>query len=141
MLTIVYRRIGYPAGSLTTFSWRLRSLPTAPAFIAMMLGQTAWSLGSGLELWSSATLPMKLSVLDLMEHWCRLYTSEPSLICPPLHVSQPLAFTPKYCNSLAPSLISVLIAWIIPMPYYLEVRVEPFHGYWTGIEPLWPLFG
>jgi histidine kinase-like protein len=50
---------------LAAFAWRRRTLPTAPAFIAMMLGQTAWSLGSGLELFFS-DLPTKLLCLDLM---------------------------------------------------------------------------
>jgi hypothetical protein len=50
---------------LSIFAWRRRRVPTSPAFASMMLGQTAWSLGSGLEL-SFSDLPTKLLSLDLM---------------------------------------------------------------------------
>lgn len=37
------------SGMLAVFAWRRRESPMAPAFLAMMAGETAWALGAALE--------------------------------------------------------------------------------------------
>jgi signal transduction histidine kinase/CheY-like chemotaxis protein len=126
---------------LAAFAWQRRRLPMAPAFAAMMLGQSAWAMGSGLEL-LFADLPAKLLCLDLMN--VGVATTPPSLL---LFV---LGFTGRNhwisLRSLALTfafpLVTILITWTNPWHhlYYSSIRIEQFHGAWTGIEVRGPWF-
>ena len=129
------------SAALAAFAWRRRNLPTAPAFIAMMLGQTAWSLGSGLELFFS-DLPTKLLCLDLMN--VGVAFTPPSLLFFVLRFTGRNSWLSRRNTAivLAIPMTSVLIAWTNPCHhlYYSAVRIELFHNYWTGIEPRGPWF-
>ena len=52
------------SGTLAVFAWRRRAMPMAPAFAAMMAGETAWALGAALEP-ILVELPLKRVCLDL----------------------------------------------------------------------------
>jgi signal transduction histidine kinase/ActR/RegA family two-component response regulator len=126
---------------LAAFAWRRRAMPIAPAFAAMMLGQTAWSLGSGLEL-IFVDLKAKLICLDLMNLGIAL--TPPSLLFFVLRFTSRTSWlSPRnIALVLALPLVSLLVSWTNPWHhlYYREVRLEPFHGYWTGIEQRGPWF-
>ncbi len=126
---------------LAAFAWRRRRLPTAPAFTAMMLGQTAWALGSGLEL-LFADLPTKLLCLDLMN--VGVATTPPSLLVFVLRFTARDHWTSRRVIVLifALPLVTILISWTNPWHhlYYSSIRLERFHGAWTGIEARGPWF-
>jgi PAS domain S-box-containing protein len=52
------------SSALVVCAWRRRAMPMAPAFIAMMSGETAWALGAALEP-IVVELPLKIACIDL----------------------------------------------------------------------------
>ncbi len=120
---------------LAAFAWRRRRLPMAPAFAAMMLGQTAWALGSGLEL-LFADLPTKLLCLDLMN--VGVATTPPSLLVFVLRFTARDHWISRRVIAFifALALVTILISWTNPWHhlYYSSIRLERFHGAWTGIK-------
>jgi signal transduction histidine kinase/ActR/RegA family two-component response regulator len=115
---------------LAGFAWRRRTVPTAPAFAVMMLGQTAWALGGGLEL-LVADRPSKLVFFDLMIV---------GIVTVPLCF---LVFVIRYTGrqhwltrrrialACVVQVLTVLIYWTNPLHhvYYTEVPIQKIGGF------------
>ncbi len=109
------------SGSLAAFAWQRKSLPMAPSFIAMMVGETAWALFEAIEL----------SVGDATAQAICYQLRTLGAVVTVLGV---LAFVLKYTGShawlewryfalvCAPALVLVLVAWTNPL----------HHLYWKG---------
>jgi signal transduction histidine kinase len=126
---------------LSIFAWRRRRVPTSPAFAAMMLGQTAWSLGSGLEL-SFSDLPTKLLCLDLMNVGVAM--TVPSLLVFVLRFTSLDDWLSRrsLLRIMAFPLSTILVAWTNPWHhlYYSSIRLVTFHGSCTAVQTRGPWF-
>jgi signal transduction histidine kinase/ActR/RegA family two-component response regulator len=126
---------------LAAFSWRRREMPTAPAFTVMMLGQSAWALGSGLEL-LVADVPAKIFCLDLMN--IGVIVTPPSLLVFVLRYTSRASRLSRRRLAMifAPAAVMLLVTWTNPWHhlYYRAILLVRFHGAWTGFEPRGPLF-
>src|SRR5262249_8256670 len=107
----------------------------------MMLGQSAWSLGSGLEL-IFADLPAKELCLDLMIIGVAI--TPPSLLVFVLRFTgRDRGLTRRRLALIGGvALATILVTWTNPWHhlYYLAFRRAYFHGAWTGVQPRGPLF-
>ena len=107
----------------------------------MMLGQTAWSLGSGLEL-SFSDLPTKQLCLDLMN--LGVVLTAPSFLVFVLRFTSLDRRLSRRNLILGMSfpLVTILVAWTNPWHhlYYGSIRLVTFHGNLTAIEARGPWF-
>ncbi|WP_435011599.1 histidine kinase N-terminal 7TM domain-containing protein [Tundrisphaera lichenicola] len=126
---------------LSIFAWRRGRVPTSTAFAWMMLGQTAWSLGSGLEL-SFSDLPTKILCLDLMNIGVTI--TIPGLLIFMLRFAQldHLISRRNVFYLLVFPLATLVIAWTNPWHhlYYRSIRLIEYHGAVTGLEVRGPWF-
>jgi PAS domain S-box-containing protein len=111
------------SGALAVFAWRRRFMPLAPAFAAMMAGESVWSLGAALEP-SIVELPIKRLCIDL-----RLLGTVAAML-------GLVAFVFRYTGCFrwlkadrfgpvcAPALTLLLLAWTDPW----------HHLYWASLD-------
>ena len=126
---------------LSAFAWHRRRVPTSPAFASMMLGQTAWSLGSGLEL-SFSDLPTKQLCLDLMNLGVAI--TAPSFLVFVLRFTSLDRWLSRrnLILGMAFPAASILAAWTNPWHhlYYSSMHLVPFHESVTAIQGRGPWF-
>jgi len=114
------------SAGLAVYAWRRRNLATAPAFAAMMAGETAWAMGVGLEL-VFADLPTKALCLDL---------SILGKVSVPVGL---LVFTLRY-TGLQKWVTgrTLVLACVFPAATILVHWTDPWHHlYWGRLEVAW----
>jgi len=129
------------SGALAVFAWRRRARPTAPAFAAMMAGETVWALGATLEP-LVVELPLKRLCIDL-----RLLGTFAAILAL-------LAFLFRYTGRsrwleprrfgaiCAPALALLVLAWTDPWHHLFWARLanEEVGGAWIAIRTFGPGF-
>src|SRR5215470_205066 len=109
------------SGTLAVFAWRRRAMPMAPAFAAMMAGETAWALGAALEP-IIVELPLKRVCIDI-----RILGTITAILGLMAFV---LRFTGRYCWLTArrfgaicsPALPLIALAWTDPWHHLYFAR-------------------
>jgi signal transduction histidine kinase/CheY-like chemotaxis protein len=120
---ILFAVAGGISALLALFAWHRRAMPRAPAFGAMMAGETAWALGEALEL-IAVDKPVKLLFLNLRV--LGALTTVLGLLAFVLHYTGRSRWLEpcRFGLICAPCLVLALLAWTDPW----------HHLYWAGTE-------
>ena len=108
---------------LALFAWHRRAMPRAPAFGAMMAGETAWALGEAFEL---IAVDKTVKLLFLNIRVLGALTTIMGLLAFVLHYTGRLRWLEprRFGLICAPAAVLVLLAWTDPW----------HHLYWAGTE-------
>ena len=120
---ILFLVAGGISALLALFAWHRRAMPRAPAFGAMMAGETAWALGEALEL---IAVDRTVKLLFLNIRVLGAHISVMGLLAFVLHYSGRSRWLEarRFGLICAPSMLLVLLAWTNPW----------HHLYWAGTE-------
>lgn len=132
---------GVLSAALAAFAWRRRATPGAPAFVAMMAGETAWALGAAFEP-IIVELPLKRLCIDV-----RLFGTLTAIL-------SLMAFTFRYTGRhswleprrfaalCAPAALLLLVAWTDRWHhlYWSRLSNEQLDGVWIATREFGPGF-
>jgi PAS domain S-box-containing protein len=107
---------------LVVCAWRRRALPLAPAFIAMMAGETVWALGAALEP-VIIELPIKIACIDV-----RIIGTLAAVLGLTAFVLRFSGLLPSlnsvgFAAICAPAIPLVLLAWMNPLHHLYFTRL------------------
>ena len=129
------------SGALAVFAWRRRTMPMAPAFAAMMAGETVWALGATLEP-LVVDLPLEAPVHRPAAP--RHVRRGPGIAGLPLPVHRPVTVAEATAvrRDLRPALPLLVLAWTDPWHHLFWARLsnEKVGGAWIAIRTLGPGF-
>ena len=129
------------SGTLAVFAWRRRFMPMAPAFAAMMAGETVWALGAALEP-SIVELPIKRLCIDL-----RLLGTVTALLGLTAFVFRYTGLfrwlrANRFGLICAPALPLLLLVWTDPWHnlYFSKLEIQNIGGFSIAVRSFGPAF-